>query len=368
MRLFVACFLAFQHGFYTSRMRSLSLSLPLHVCLPAASPSLQHVLTVQWHSMLPCRPPGISDELWALELPSILGVAHSDLPDSPEPSSPSALPDHPEPGPVHPVSPRQDASPAGPHTTLHRHVPSTSSCEPHSTSADVLLLDLSATEDDHSPDTQVPAKLAVDSYDSEWNVPSPDLKLVLDLTAVPSDLWRSPAPPTVLVAESQAYALLHQGYATFDDIEALLDSLPGHPHAKRRKQQCEVGHPRQCSFSAGAFTFSFSTGIQRNTTSFPLVVQVLTSILRGACPGIQFSSLTIQRNVQVRMHTDKYNERDLESVIVPCSRWQGGSLSTRWRSPCTGQSLRSGHNETNHLAIHSVPMQLFLGPPATGLF
>ena len=125
---------------------------------------------------------------------------------------------------MHPVSPRPDASPAGPHTTLHRHVPSTSSCEPHSTSADVLLLDLSDTEDDHSPDTQVPAKLAVDSYDSEWNVPSPDLKLVFDLTAVPSDLWRSPAPPTVLVAESQAYALLHQGYATFDDIEALLDS------------------------------------------------------------------------------------------------------------------------------------------------
>ena len=131
---------------------------------------------------------------------------------------------------------------------------------------------------------------------------------MFDLTAVPSDLWRSPAPPAVLVAESQAYALLHQGYATFDDIEALLDSLPGHQHAKRRKQQCEVGHPRQCSFSAGAFTFSFSTGIQRDTTSFPLVVQVLTSILRGACPGIQFSSLTIQRNVQVRMHTDKYNE------------------------------------------------------------
>ena len=132
--------------------------------------------------------------------------------------------------------------------------------------------------------------------------------------------------PSVLVAESKAYALLHLGYATFDDIEALLDSLQGHQHAKRRKQQCEVGHPRQCSFSAGAFTFSFSTGIQRNTTSFPFVVQVLTSIIRGACPGVQFSSLTIQRNVQVRMHTDKYNERDLESVIVPCSRWQGGSL------------------------------------------
>ena len=72
-----------------------SLSLLLHVCLPAASLSMQHVLTVQWHSMLPCRPPGVSEELWALELPSILGVAHSDFTDSPEPSSPSALPAHP---------------------------------------------------------------------------------------------------------------------------------------------------------------------------------------------------------------------------------------------------------------------------------
>ena len=44
---------------------ALSLSLLLHVCLPAASLSMQHVLTVQWHSMLPCRPPGVSEELWA---------------------------------------------------------------------------------------------------------------------------------------------------------------------------------------------------------------------------------------------------------------------------------------------------------------
>ena len=158
-----------------------SLSLHLHVCLPAASLSMKHVLTVQWHSMLPCRPPGVSDELWALELPSILGVAHSDFPHSPEPSSPSALPAHTEPGPEHPVSPRPDASPAGPHTTSHRHVPGTSSYEPHSTSADVFLLDSSDTEEPHSPDTQVPATLAVDSYVSEWNVPSPDLKLVFDL-------------------------------------------------------------------------------------------------------------------------------------------------------------------------------------------
>ena len=92
--------------------------------------------------------------------------------------------------------------------------------------------------------------VAADSYISDWNVPSAELRLVFDLAAVPSDLWRSPAPPSVLSAESKAYALLHLGYATFEDIEALPDNLPDHQHAKRRKQQCEVGHPRQCSFSA----------------------------------------------------------------------------------------------------------------------
>ena len=86
------------------------------------------------------------------------------------------------------MSPRSDASPVGPHATSHRHVPGTSSYEPHSTSADVLLLDSSDTEESHGPNTQVPATLAVDSYVSEWNVPSPDLKLVFDLTAVPSSI------------------------------------------------------------------------------------------------------------------------------------------------------------------------------------
>ena len=199
-----------------------ALALSSSACSPACRQPLIAVradCSVAPHATM--QTSGISDELWALELPSILGVAHSDFPDSPEPSSPSALPAHQESGPEHPVSPRPDASPAGPHTTSHRHVPSTSSFEPHPTSADVLFFDLSDTEEGPSPDTQVPAKLAVDSYDSDWNVPSPHLKLVFDLTAVPSDLWRSPAPPTVLVAESQAYALLHQGYATFDDIDTL---------------------------------------------------------------------------------------------------------------------------------------------------
>ena len=51
-----------------------------------------------------------------------------------------------------------------------------------------------------------------------------------------------------------------------------------------------------------------------------------TSLIRGACPGAQFSSFTLQRNVQVQMHVDKNSERGHDSIIIPCGRWQGGSL------------------------------------------
>ena len=37
------------------------------------------------HVMLPRKPAGVSDELWTLELPSILGMAHGDVHESPEP-------------------------------------------------------------------------------------------------------------------------------------------------------------------------------------------------------------------------------------------------------------------------------------------
>ena len=84
--------------------------------------------------------------------------------------------------------------------------------------------------------------------------------------------------------------------------------------------------PRQCSFSAGAYTFAHSTGLQTNTGKFPLVVQQLTALIRGACPDARFSSFTLQRNVQVQMHVDKNNEPDHDSIILLCGRWQGGSL------------------------------------------
>ena len=86
---------------------------------------------------------------------------------------------------------------------------------------------------------------AADSFMYDWNVPSATLKLVLDFTDAVQDPLQLTPPPTVLAAESKAFALLQSGFATFEDIGEILDCLPSCQHAKRRKQKCETGQPRQ---------------------------------------------------------------------------------------------------------------------------
>ena len=167
------------------------------------------------------------------------------------------------------------------------------------------------------------------------------LKLVLDFADATQDPQHLQPPPIILAAESKVFTLLQSGFATFEDIGELLDCLPICQHATRSRQKCETGHPRQCTFSAGAYAFVHSTGIQLSTDRFPVVVQLLTSIMRGACPGVQFSSLTLRRNVQVQMHADKNNASRYESIIIPCGRWQGGSL---WIQNSDGAHALDAHS------------------------
>ena len=297
------------------------------------------------HDMLPRKPAGVSDELWTLELPSILGTAHGGCHDSPEPP-PTPSPAQ-SPGVCRGFCVTAASRPVGQRipSAAHSAAPHSGSTAPLNDSAAVLFPDLSDTEAESCAVTQVPMPFTVDSYTYDWNVSSAKLKLVLDFADATQDLQHIQPPPTFLAAESKAFAMLQSGFATFEDIGELLDCMPSCQHAKRRKQMCETGHPRQCTFSAGAYTYAHSTGIQLSTARFPPVVQLLTSIIRGACPGVQFSSLTHQKNVQVQMHTDKNNASGYESIIIPwalCSEPPGlTSVSLRF----SGMQLPRGHLE-----------------------
>ena len=238
--------------------------------------------------MLPGKPPDVSDEVWELELPSILGSAHPDF--------------H---GPAETPSPRSLISVASDHSSLQSTVLYAEDTPP-------LMPQPSQDNTATSADTPF----------LEWNIPATHTELTLDVSALASLPLPLEQDPT---AEHLAHFFLQTGKASFHDISRLLDLLPEKTSAKRRGPLCLDGANRKC-FSTGAFTFSHSTGVQNNATLFPRVTAALAGIMRGMCPEADFASLMLQRNIQLQCHRDIGNEPGLLNTVVPCSRWVGGCL------------------------------------------
>ena len=106
-----------------------------------------------------------------LQLPSILGTAHGDFHDSPEPP----LTPSPSPSPAQgleecaedpPADPTTDTSPTAAHSATPRLGPTA----PLHDSAAVLFPDLSDTEAERGAVAQVPTPFTADSYTYDWKL------------------------------------------------------------------------------------------------------------------------------------------------------------------------------------------------------
>ena len=272
--------------------------------------------------MLPTRPEGIPEELWNLELPSILGPAHAGFC---EQSEPSTLP-------LSPLSSQPTLLDSGSDDEMS--VDAHSSVDPTPYTAGTLdgpfetkdFQDVALVSSEAVTSFQVPTLgstlTSPDTHLQDWNVAESQMHLVL---APLSHLVLSGQSSPLNEADHLAYGILHAGVARFADIAKLLDLLPSATHAKRRKHKCEQLQGQR-SFSAGAFAIGGLFGVQNSMSSHPWTTMLLTSILRGADPNHRFSSLTLQRNVLVHLHQDNNNEPGFSNLIVPCSRWRGGCL------------------------------------------
>ena len=243
--------------------------------------------------MFPSKPPDVPDEVWELELPSILGPSHPGFRGPPETPSPRSL-----------VSIGSGASSFA--SLTH---PSEASTQP---GLNVGTQEPAATSSSTSADTSF----------LEWNVPSTASQLTVDVYN--GDMHPAPTAQDP-GAEQLAHFILQSGSATFGHISELLDLLPEKSAAKRRHQLCLGVHQQKC-FSTGAYTFAHSTGIQLTALSYPRTTLVLTGIMRGMCPDATFASLALQRNIQLQAHRDTGNHPGFLNTIVPCSRWVGGCL------------------------------------------
>ncbi|CAE7818602.1 unnamed protein product, partial [Symbiodinium sp. KB8] len=127
-------------------------------------------------------------------------------------------------------------------------------------------------------DPSVHFTTSADSFITDWNVPSPALRLQLD---------------------SSAY-----------NLEELLMVKTC---AKLKKGQIE-SHPWPKNLSAAAFTYAFSTGVHLSTAAHPIVVRLITAIIRAMCPDMHFSSFILERMVTL------YSLLDSDCPILSPSR------------------------------------------------
>ena len=244
--------------------------------------------------MFPLKPPDVPDDIWELEQPSILGLAHPGTPaagGTPSPRSSASL-----------ISVDDSLSP-NPDPTFD-------------TEESTCLV---------PPTTEAQLPTSADTLFQEWNAAYYQTWLQLDASFIHGP---TPSGSPTSEAERLAMELLRRDSISFEDLRRLLDMLPDKTAARRRDRLCDHLPGQKC-FSSGAFTFAHSTGLQSNSEHYPRTTQLLTSILRGMNPESCIATVTMQRNVQIQMHRDLGNQPGTDNIIIPCSRWMGGCLWVR---------------------------------------
>ena len=102
----------------------------------------------------------------------------------------------------------------------------------------------------------------------------------------------------------------------------------------------------------GAWARGPHCGLTRTTATFPVVSQLLTSILGGVDASFMFSACTLARNVCSKPHRDKFNARGSWNLAVPCSRFQGGEI---WVQDSEGNTILAPEGEPSTLWDASSP-------------
>ena len=239
--------------------------------------------------MLPRRPSDVPEDLWELELPSILGLAHPNLPITDDRSSPlgssrspmslisvdSSLPSNPD--PTLDAEEHPGLTPTATEARIHTTVDAEYTCTT-------------------SGPLRTPTTTSADTPFREWNVASCQTWLQLDTSFIH---WGEFLDSPALEVERLALELIGRTSVSFDDLRRVLDLLPDKTAARRRGRLCDT-QPGQKGFSSGAFTFAHSTGLQCNTETYPWTTQLLTSILRGMSSTSRFATVTLQRNTRYR--------------------------------------------------------------------
>ena len=211
---------------------------------------------------IPIVPHGVDEELWQLELPSILGIAWSGG-GSLDIASCDEFSDY-----------REDAESG----TL------ASSC----CSADSVLSEADVFLRSHAVGVNFVWGSQVGLPGEYWSLPPEGHTFVLEVPPLLD------AQPPSHPAELLAYRLLRRGSMHSTHFLQLMDVLPDTQKGKRRGcVMMDACGRRQLTFAAGAFKLGGIYGVMHATTVFPWVTRLLVAVVRGCCQNHVFSAVAL---------------------------------------------------------------------------
>ena len=274
--------------------------------------------------MLPQKPAHVSQELWELELPSILGLAHPSISvgdtDS-EDFSPMGIAAFAPPTPAlastsaHQVTQTAASSAASATSSSSfavsnqmEYIPDPAAATAAATSRPIFDVepdtDVEDSEAQSELATQVYGMPAVPGGDwSEiWNMDRPAQGFITYALNLDDMLLPSAPEPDAPVMEWLAYLVCSRRSCTTDDLRHLCQQLPSQTSAKRRKLTTSDGDTGrlQRSFSVGAYSAGGCHGIQCNTSNFQLSLDIVLVDIVGAhgcsSASVQYLYVVTQRD------------------------------------------------------------------------
>ena len=136
-------------------------------------------------------------------------------------------------------------------------------------------------------------------------------------------------PEPTNLTDMLARQVLLQESLCFDDIDAVLNTLPAQAQSDRPILQPHNGgttSPSPTSFTSGAYIHGPHAGLHSTMREFPWLTQLLVCIVRTQVPECFFSTVSIHRDCAARIHRDSHSHSCIPIYIIPLSEFTHGQL------------------------------------------
>ncbi|CAE7493135.1 unnamed protein product [Symbiodinium sp. CCMP2592] len=141
---------------------------------------------------------------------------------------------------------------------------------------------------------------------------------------LPPDMDEMEHKFTLCAVEQAAADYLHRRWVTFEQLDALLDTMPT-TSACRNASVALPQSADQRIVTFGAYQQGPLAGLRTPTHRFPMATCLLNTVVHTMAGRHPRTTLFLARNMASGLHTDN-NQQGVNNLLIPLSNFEGGHL------------------------------------------